>query len=581
MKLIKNNPYRIVGLLVGASAREQERQVKRLKQFIEAEKEPQDDFSFPTLGKLHRTIESVSDAASKLNLDHDKMNSALFWFYKGNPITDEPAFDFLKESNQQSASEIWVKLLASGDVTQRNWSAFQNLSTLLLCHSFNGSQINMKLLGEGISLKLKFLESDFIIDFKAEATDETYKTTKKELQLLFLNQVQYEIEKNGGVTSKEFLDIINNQEFIAKEEFLKNFVQKPIEQIEKKINVAKAQRKSNKADAAKAGKALFAQTSESIAQLKSILGISNIKFSSTSDKVSNEILQCGIVYFSHFRETATDPSTTVSELFRIAKSLAVGNIAKERCKENTAGLQEWIDNKPERDKQNLISKDFEFITEKLNRFQTLSASISNAKDFIISCIPSLDKIKNTLGSNDELYLKISSAIVTNAEGMIVSAVNESVDQRTKYVEYINYKTNPLFGMNFSAKPSLSDLMQGERNIYKVTPPPAPEYSLEELKSVIRSAWKAIVTLGNLDMSRTQRKQYISNKDALKKLHRKIIRSFVFFNDKPIHIGLIVLGVILAILLLIYVIWGEEAFVAVLIITAFLGFMTLLRFVGNN
>jgi hypothetical protein len=36
---------------------EQERQVKRLKQFIEAEQEPQDDFSFPTLGHIHRTLE--------------------------------------------------------------------------------------------------------------------------------------------------------------------------------------------------------------------------------------------------------------------------------------------------------------------------------------------------------------------------------------------------------------------------------------------------------------------------------------------------------------------------------------------
>ncbi|MCX7877583.1 MAG: hypothetical protein N2510_02960 [Ignavibacteria bacterium] len=46
MNLIQNNPYRTVGLLAGATAREQERQVRRLKQFIEAEQEPPDDFSF-------------------------------------------------------------------------------------------------------------------------------------------------------------------------------------------------------------------------------------------------------------------------------------------------------------------------------------------------------------------------------------------------------------------------------------------------------------------------------------------------------------------------------------------------------
>jgi hypothetical protein len=39
MKAILNNPYRTVGLLVGATAREQERQIRRLKQFIEAEQD--------------------------------------------------------------------------------------------------------------------------------------------------------------------------------------------------------------------------------------------------------------------------------------------------------------------------------------------------------------------------------------------------------------------------------------------------------------------------------------------------------------------------------------------------------------
>ena len=49
MQLIKNNPYRIVGLLAGSTAKEQVRQEKRLKQYIEAEQEPEDDFSFPIL----------------------------------------------------------------------------------------------------------------------------------------------------------------------------------------------------------------------------------------------------------------------------------------------------------------------------------------------------------------------------------------------------------------------------------------------------------------------------------------------------------------------------------------------------
>ena len=240
MHIIQNNPYRTVGLLVGATAREQERQVKRLKQFIEAEQDPQDDFSFPTLGNLHRTLDKVNEAASKLNLDSDKMSSALFWFYKGNPITDEPAFDAIKEADLDQVISIWTKLTSNGEVSQRNASAYSNLGTLYLSQNTNED-----IFEKGISLKLKFLESDFIRDFKALATDDTYKTTKKELQLIFLNQVQSEIENSSGINSNKFLEILSKQTFSAKEDFLKGFVQKPIEQIEKQIEETRKKQKAN------------------------------------------------------------------------------------------------------------------------------------------------------------------------------------------------------------------------------------------------------------------------------------------------------------------------------------------------
>ena len=235
MQLIKNNPYRAIGLLVGATAKEKEKQVNRLKQFIIAEQEPQDDFSFSTLGSHRRTVESVTTASSKLNLDNDKMNAALFWFYNGNSITDEPAFDSLKEADQDICTNIWTKLIGNGEVTKRNSSAFQNLSTLLLCNAVIDSSISASILEQGISLKLKFLESNFFQEFKSLATDETYKITKKEIQLLFLNQLQSETDKNGGISSIKLLEILNKLEFLAKEDFMEGFVQKPIEHIKKKI----------------------------------------------------------------------------------------------------------------------------------------------------------------------------------------------------------------------------------------------------------------------------------------------------------------------------------------------------------
>jgi hypothetical protein len=64
----------------------------------------------------------------------------------------------------------------------------------------------------------------------------------------------------------------------------------------------------------------------------------------------------------------------------------------------------------------------------------LSDSIENAKDLIVSCKPRLLNIKQALGAYDKLYLQISSAIVGNAQGMLVSIVNRSQDKITSSYE---------------------------------------------------------------------------------------------------------------------------------------------------
>jgi len=526
MQLIRNNPYRTIGLLVGATAKEQDRQITRLKQFIKAEQEPQDDFSFPTLGNLHRTLESVTDAASKLNHDSYRMNAALFWFYKGNAITDEPAFDAIKDGDLDQVLNIWSKLTATADVTQRNASAYNNLSTLYLSGILEGTNTNEAILEQGISLKLKFLESDFIKDFKALATDETFKTTKKDLQLIFLNQVQTEVDKNGGVTSQKFLEILTKQTFSAKEDFLKGFVQKPIEQIEKKIEEAKTKRKANKSNAFSIGKALFEQSSESLSQLKSILGVSNIKFSSITDKVSDEILQCGIDYFQHYKETSTDPGSSSMDLFRKAKTLAIGNIAKQRCQENTENLQEWIENKPERELQQKVGEEVDFIIKQLNlaaatlknkgkypkgyndpysdlplneqphnkvvnlqnkeldlllRFDTTSPFSKNeyninlfrlSRDIVKKCKPKLDAIKLAVGSTNEIYQKLSNDIASLALACLIDYVNGKVKSVLVLPKSVGeHEINSMnaigeLDMNFEIRKRYNDQKQSLNNLHK-------------------------------------------------------------------------------------------------------------------
>jgi len=429
MQQIKNNPYRVIGLLVGATAPQQVRQINRLKQSIEAEVEPDEDFSFPVISKLQRTTETVNAAASKIHLESGKINASLFWFYKGNEIDDDAAFDILKGENgdKEEAQKIWTSAIKGKEITKRNVSCLHNLSTLLLSNAFNGNKIFVKILEDAITLKLKFLESDFSADLVKIATDENNRTNKVELQLIFLNELYSEIEKNEDFSTDRFLTILNNLNFSAKEEFLKGFVQKPIRQIEDEISKTKTKRQADKRDAEIFGKELYENTEASIEQLKNILDTSDIRYQNIADKLANEILQCGIDFFQEFKDEDFDPSDESMNLFDLASSIAVGNIVSQRCEENTENLQEWIDDKPDRDRQKLIIDELTFIGSKLERFQSLSDTINNAKDLIDTCKPKLNAIKNALGADDDYYLNISSAVVQNAQNMLVQAVNEIIE----------------------------------------------------------------------------------------------------------------------------------------------------------
>src|SRR6218665_1591519 len=483
MNLLQNNPYRTVGLLVGATAREQERQVRRLKQFVEAEQDPQDDFSFPRLGRFRRTLETLHEASSKLNLDSDKMSAALFWFYNGNQITDEPAFDAIKQGSLDQAINIWSKLTAAAEVTQRNASAHSNLSTLYLSRFSEDANDKEALLEKGISLKLKFLDSDFTKDIKTLATDETFKITKKDLQILFLNQVQHEIEKHRGITAHKFLDIIARQEFSAKEDFLRDFVQKPIREIEKKIEEAKAKRKANKANAIKAANSLVAEVKELMNQLKKELGTSNIKYSSIADKVAMELFACGRDYFMHYKETSTNPGEASMKVFKYAKNCAVGNMVKQQIDENIENLQEWIDDQPERDKQTKVQTDFEALVAILEQFKEKPDTIENAKLLIKRCKPTLANISAILGSSDTLYLKLSTRVASQAQYCIVEEIN---------------KTQSYIASNSGTLPS--------------------QYYIEILKTKLEEAWACIMLLGALDMEQDfKTNRYNANKEVLKRI----------------------------------------------------------------
>lgn len=422
MEIIKNNPYRIIGILVGTPTREEHTKAKKLKMFIEAGQEVPEDFSFPIIGELIRDIHNVDDAISKLNLNNDRANASLFWFYNGNAITDEPVFNALKASKEETdeAIEVWVKLASADEVTKRNASAFQNLSTFYLNNAFKKSSISKNNFEKGIILKLKFLDSEFINDLIKLSSDLTYKVSKETLQIQFLKQVYAQIKKTDTTFTDFFIDCISKISFKAKQNYLFDFVSNPIEQIKSHIEETKIKRRENPNKGYELGLSLFENEKDNINTIQNILGKKDIQYTSISDKLSYEILQCGIDYFIKYKDTNTDPSSKAMDLFKIAKKLANGSIIIQRCEENTENLQEWIDEKQKRLNYNKINSNnhnlgnwiwgisiliiiglsFKLCDRNNNNYSPESDTTSIENIDTTATYPYADTVSTTLDSND-------------------------------------------------------------------------------------------------------------------------------------------------------------------------------------
>jgi hypothetical protein len=341
MQRIINNPYRILGVLAGSSNREITRQASNLKKYVAASVELPVDFSFAKLDDFQRTVEAIDNAIERNDTDSQKIENALFWFWKGNDITDEPAFDALKEGNIQTAFDIWEKLIIETKeggkriwrkITEKNASAFHNFFVASYLTNENVNVYN------AITAQISFLESDYWHNFKAVVTDITFNSSKKELQFLFLNILIAE----KAVETGKLVKTIEKVNFIAKADFLKSISKTFTEKIIAQIDISEKKRKESKVNVASIGENLYQQTQADLKQLKEIFGEQNLSYSNVADKVANEILQCSIDYFNDSQEKNVDNDyfDKSLKLAETAKSLVVGNITKTRIEENFKTMNE-------------------------------------------------------------------------------------------------------------------------------------------------------------------------------------------------------------------------------------------------
>lgn len=408
MQLINNNPYRIAGILSNASSKELQKQKGKVKAFSKVGKVITSEFDFDILGELERTEEIIEKAFANIEQSKDKVKNALFWFIKVSAF-DETAISYLKNGDDEKALEIWGRITNDKEVNSKNFSAFNNIGTLKLLRD------SEQIIKEGIAAKIKLIDSNYFVNFAQIVADETFTIDKNSQSEILIDELLTEFNKHHS--SIDTFNLFSNCNGTTHKYLSKRLTDTPIHNIEVFIESTKRKRQANKSEAYNYGVEIARKTKDDLILLKALLGKNDLKFKMIADGLAKEIMQCGIDYFQEWKDTK-DPSKEGIKMLKYAKSIAIGTQTKDRIKENIDGIKEWAETEP-------IKEDLAFITNKLKSFQNLNDTISNAKTLITSCKGRLQNIKNILGVNDELYLNVSSAVVSNALGMVIEVVNEA------------------------------------------------------------------------------------------------------------------------------------------------------------
>jgi hypothetical protein len=337
MKLIQDNPYRIAGILANASTSEFDRQKARILRYAPLGRQVESDFDFSFLNDVDRTnVEKVKKAFESIEQREGKVRNSIFWFIKANPF-DETAIDYLKKGDKEKAIEIWEKKTDGKDITSKNFSCFNNIGTLKL---LSDSKDEIK---EGLEAKIKLIESPSFSDFVLTVADQTYTIDNQKQVEKFVDDILKQFK--GRYSSSDTLKLFSNCNGTTQKYLSQKFTEEPIHKIEGQIETCKKKRKANKGNAYEFGLKLYTSTKDDLTLLKSILGTNDLKYKALADQLANEIMQCGIDYFNECQENNSRDNYLESsqKLTKLADSIAVGKMAKDRAKDSLATLEDMKD----------------------------------------------------------------------------------------------------------------------------------------------------------------------------------------------------------------------------------------------
>lgn len=247
MKLIEQNPFRILGIAVNATAKELAGNMGK-KKLLDIGKEVSFQLDLPnTLSQIQRTAADMEAANAAINQPQDKVKHSLFWFAVPTSGLGNVAYNHLLEGNTDKAVELFSRC--------PSWESKLCLSTISLQ---NGNYAN------ALSNIANVIDNH-CNDLCMSVVGQTYTTTSDDLWQQYLTMLTNEIDASmllGSVSNTTVPSAIA-------EKLRTMAVDSPIAEIDKAIATAKSVDADNASAQLKAGETLMNDTKQPLTTLKS------------------------------------------------------------------------------------------------------------------------------------------------------------------------------------------------------------------------------------------------------------------------------------------------------------------------
>ena len=481
MNILQNNPYRQLGVYSNSSTKERLANHNRMKAFLKVGKSVSFPLDVPQyLSSINRTEASAADAEAKLTLPKDQILHAQFWFIKTTPL-DEVAFNHLFAGEIEKAEEIWQK--------RECLSALQNRIVCALIRNKYDSAI--------MCAEILYRNTQYLNQFVSTIIGTGGNFDISNLAFSFLDILCDEIG------ASKLLPFITNSSW--KEHIGEKAVKPIVDSIQEAINIAQKTKGKGSNARLNAGEKLRINTRNAILQLKGFLSTKDLQYQMIADKLGLEILRCGIDYFNDSEEP--DAAHKAMSLQKYAKSIVVGQMAKDRCKENVDILQRIIDNLPPAE----VFAEDRAIKEELRKYCQLPDKICHAVTLLKKTRPYLLSIKQKMGADNAYYLKITTQVIGNALHNIIEEVNEAqkydpAEERRRTIKTIKEWEGSILGRRTLGAYPLDDFLYEQEDKRK---------KYEHIKISVLNAREALLLIDDLEMEKDfEQKRYLPNRATL-------------------------------------------------------------------